>query len=73
MNSHSPGQPPQAAPPGTDDPLTQEQRAFADLLGRILAEQWERHKPCAADRQPLPDQMPHPEEGSNQVIPPGSD
>lgn len=32
-------------PHAPDDLLTEEQRAFAIVLGRILAEQWEREQP----------------------------
>jgi len=57
-----------------DDLLTEEQRAFAIVLGRILAEQWEqRQRHSATGAMSLPGQPRHPEEGSGQKVPSDGD
>lgn len=53
-----------------DDPLTEEQRAFAIALGRILAGQWEQRQRSAVGGIPFPEQTLHREEGSGQEEPP---
>jgi len=53
-----------------DDLLTEEQRAFAISLGRILAEQWEQQQRCSATGGTShPGQTHHPEEESGRETP----
>ncbi len=54
----------------TDDSLTEEQRAFALALGRILAELWEQQqRRPATGATSLPGQTHSPEEGPSREAP----
>jgi hypothetical protein len=69
MNSHPVGDLTPIGPHTSGDRLTEEQRAFAIAIGRILAEQWEQLRRPATGGASPPSAQAHPKGHSSRGTP----